>query len=265
MHNDPLLQPYQLKHLTLKNRIMSTAHEPAYSEDGMPKDRYRLYHAGEGEGRHRHDDDGGLGHRSRDSPPAFGNLHAYEDAIVPWLKELADECHEYDCKVMIQITHLGRRTGWNKVTGCRFWRRPRCASRRTAPFRRVAEEWDIERIVADYASAAQRCQAAGLDGIEFEAYGHLMDGFWSPATNHRDDAFGGSLDNRLRFTCGCIDAVRKAVGPDFIVGIRMVADEDCDKGLSKRGRHGDRPAHCRQRQIRLHQSDPRFISKPTRR
>ncbi len=45
MSNDPLLQPYRLKHLTLRNRIMSTAHEPAYSEDGLPKERYRLYHA----------------------------------------------------------------------------------------------------------------------------------------------------------------------------------------------------------------------------
>ena len=135
---------------------------------------------------------------------------------------------------MIQITHLGRRTGWNRGTGCRFWRRRQSGSRRTAPFPRLAEEWDIQRIVADYATAAQRCQAAGLDGIEFEAYGHLMDGFWSPATNHRDDEYGGALDNRLRFTWQVIDAVRKAVGQDFIVGIRMVADEDFEKGLSKR-------------------------------
>ena len=74
---------------------------------------------------------------------------------------------------------------------------------------------------------------AGLDGMEFEAYGHLMDGFWSPATNHRDDEYGGSLDNRLRFTWRVIDAVREAVGEEFIVGIRMVADEDFRQGLSK--------------------------------
>jgi N-methyl-L-proline demethylase len=60
-----------------------------------------------------------------------------------------------------------------------------------------------------------------------------MDSFWSPATNHRGDDWGGSLDNRLRFTWAVIDAVRAAVGPDFIVGIRMVADEDWDKGLSR--------------------------------
>ncbi|HMQ28258.1 MAG TPA: FAD-dependent oxidoreductase, partial [Acidimicrobiales bacterium] len=70
-------------------------------------------------------------------------------------------------------------------------------------------------------------------GIEFEAYGHLMDSFWWPATNRRQDDWGGSLDNRLRFTWAVLDAVRAAVGPDFIVGLRMVADEDWDKGLSR--------------------------------
>src|SRR5690606_32444223 len=72
-----------------------------------------------------------------------------------------------------------------------------------------------------------------LDGVEFESYGHLLDGFWSPATNHRDDEYGGSLDNRLRFTWRVIDAVRKAVGADFIVGIRIVAGEYFAAGLSK--------------------------------
>ncbi len=76
-------------------------------------------------------------------------------------------------------------------------------------------------------------QAAGLDGIEIEAYGHLLDGFWSPATNRRTDAYGGSLDHRLRFTFEVLAAIRGAVGPDFIVGIRMVADEDWERGLSK--------------------------------
>ncbi|RWG24011.1 MAG: N-methylproline demethylase, partial [Mesorhizobium sp.] len=113
--NDPLLQPYPLKHLTLKNRVMSTSHEPAYSEDGMPKERYRLYHAEKAKGGMALTMTAGSAIVSRDSPAAFGNLHVYDDAIVPWLAELADACHEHDCKVMIQITHLGRRTGWNKA------------------------------------------------------------------------------------------------------------------------------------------------------
>jgi len=233
MTNDPLLQPYQLKHLTLKNRVMSTSHEPAYSEDGMPKERYRLYHAEKAKGGMAMTMTAGSAIVSRDSPAAFGNLIAYRDEVVGWMRELADACHEHDCKVMIQLTHLGRRTGWNKAD----WLPVLSASPVREPahrsFPKTAEEWDIDRIVADYASAAARMKEAGLDGIEFEAYGHLMDGFWSPATNHRDDEYGGSLDNRLRFTWRVIDAVRNAVGADFIVGIRMVADEDFSAGLSK--------------------------------
>ncbi len=230
---DPLLQPYRLKHLTLKNRVMSTSHEPAYSEDGMPKERYRLYHAEKAKGGMALTMTAGSALVSRDSPAAFGNLQAYRDEIVPWMRELTEACHEHDCKVMIQLTHLGRRTGWNKAD----WLPVLSASPVREPahrsFPKTAEDWDIERIVADYASAAQRMKEAGLDGVEFESYGHLMDGFWSPATNHRDDEYGGSLDNRLRFTWRVIDAVRKAVGDDFIVGIRMVADEDFSAGLSK--------------------------------
>lgn len=232
-HDDPLLQPYQLKHLRLKNRIMSTSHEPAYSEDGMPKQRYRLYHTEKAKGGIALTMTAGSAVVSRESPPAFGNLHAYNDEIVPWLRELTDDCHEHGAAVMIQLTHLGRRTSWNKAD----WLPVISASPIREPahraFPKEAEDWDIERIIMDYASAAQRMQAAGLDGIEFEAYGHLMDGFWSPATNKREDEYGGSLDNRLRFTWSVIDAVRKAVGPDFIVGIRMVADEDWEQGLSK--------------------------------
>jgi 2,4-dienoyl-CoA reductase-like NADH-dependent reductase (Old Yellow Enzyme family) len=76
-------------------------------------------------------------------------------------------------------------------------------------------------------------QAAGLDGIEIEAYGHLPDAFWSPATNRRDDEYGGSLDNRMRFSLAVLRAIRAAVGEKFIVGVRMVADEDWERGLSR--------------------------------
>ena len=72
-----------------------------------------------------------------------------------------------------------------------------------------------------------------MDGIDIEAYGHFLDSFWSPATNKRNDEYGGSLDNRIRFSLNVIEAIRKAVGKDFIIGVRMVADEDWNKGLSK--------------------------------
>src|SRR5690625_133588 len=233
MSNDPLLQPYQLKHLTLRNRIMSTAHEPAYSEEGLPKDRYRLYHVEKARGGIALTMTAGSAVVSTDSPEAFGNLHAYRDEIVPWLRRLADDCHEEGAAVMIQITHLGRRTSWNQGDWLPILAPSPIREPAHRAFPKEAEDWDIERIIRDYAAAAERMQEAGLDGIEIEAYGHLMDGFWSPATNKRLDEYGGSLDNRLRFTFRVLDAIRQAVGPDFILGLRMVADEDWQQGLSQ--------------------------------
>ncbi len=230
--DDPLLQPFQLKHLTLKNRIMSTAHEPAYSEDGMPKDRYRRYHLEKARGGIAMTMTAGSALVAEDSPAAFGNLHAYRDEIVPWLKQLTDDCHSEGCAVMIQLTHLGRRTTWNNAD----WlpvvapSRVREAAHRTFP--KEMEDWDIARIVSRYADAAERMQAAGLDGIELECYGHLIDGFWSPLTNRRDDEYGGSLRNRMRFSDEVLTAIRDRVGPEFIVGLRLVTNEASSGGIT---------------------------------
>ena len=230
---DPLLQPFVLKHLTLRNRIMSTSHEPAYSEDGMPKDRYRLYHVEKAKGGAALTMTAGSAVVSRDSPPAFGNLLAWQDEIVPWLRRLADECHAHGTAVMIQITHLGRRTSWNRADWLPVLSPSPVREAAHRAFPKTIEDWDIDRIIGDYAAAAQRMQAAGLDGLEIEAYGHLPDAFWSPATNRRDDAFGGDLDNRMRFSLDVMRAIRTAVGDRFLLGVRMVADEDWDRGLSR--------------------------------
>ena len=230
---DPLLQPYKLRHLTLRNRVMSTSHEPSYSEDGMPKDRYRLYHVEKARGGIALTMTAGSAVVSPDSPPVFGNLLAYKDEIVPWLRRLSDECHEHGSAVMIQLTHLGRRTAWNKADWLPVLAPSRVREAAHRGFPKAAEAWDIERIVADYAAAAQRMQAAGLDGFEIDAYGHLPDQFWSPATNHRNDEYNGSLENRMRFSVRVLQAMRNAVGPDFLIGVRMVADEDWDVGLTR--------------------------------
>ncbi|PPR47697.1 MAG: putative N-methylproline demethylase [Alphaproteobacteria bacterium MarineAlpha5_Bin9] len=233
MNNDPLLKSFKIKNLEIKNRLMTSAHEPSYAEDGMPKDRYRLYHVERAKGGIGLTMTAGSAVVSPDSPPAYNNLHAYKDEIIPWLKKLTDECHDYDTKVMIQITHLGRRTNWNHSD----WLPVLSASPVREPahrsFPKEAEDWDIDRIINDYAIAAERIKQAGLDGIEIEAYGHFLDSFWSPATNKRKDLYGGSLENRVSFSLKVIDSVRKKVGNDFILGIRMVTDEDWNKGLSK--------------------------------
>jgi 2,4-dienoyl-CoA reductase-like NADH-dependent reductase (Old Yellow Enzyme family) len=232
MSNDPLLQPYQLKHLTLKNRIMTTSHEPAYPEDGMPKERYRAYHEERAKAGLGLTMTAGSAAVSKDSPPVFNNILAYKDEVVPWMRQVVDSCHEHGCAVMIQLTHLGRRTGWNKGD----WlpavspSHKREAAHRAFP--KKLEDWDIVRIICDYADAAERMQAAGLDGIELQAYGHLMDQFWSPLTNTMDEPYGGPLENRLRFSMEVLQAIRKRVGDEFIVGIRYTADEVAEGGIS---------------------------------
>jgi len=231
--SDPLLQEFRLKHLVLRNRFMSTAHEPFFTEEGMPKDRYRLYHVEKARGGIALTMIGGSTVVSPDSPAVFGNILAYKDEVVPWLSRLASDVHAEGAAVMIQLTHLGRRTVWSKDD----WLPVVAPSAVREPAHRIfpktIEDWDIARIHRDYADAAERVKMAGLDGIEIECYGHLPDQFWSPATNKREDGYGGSLENRMRFSLEMLRAIRARIGREFVVGVRMVCDEDWERGLSK--------------------------------
>jgi 2,4-dienoyl-CoA reductase-like NADH-dependent reductase (Old Yellow Enzyme family) len=231
--NDPLLQPYRLKHLTLRNRFLSTAHEPAYTEAGLPKERYRLYHEEKAKGGIALTMIGGSSIVAPDSPAVFGNIRLWDDDVVPWLKELSDAVHRHGAAVMIQITHLGRRTNWNVSD----WLPTVAPSAVREPAHRgmpkTMEDFDFARVFAAYADAAERALAGGMDGVEIEAYGHLFDSFWSPLTNRRDDEWNGSLDNRLRFSLAILGAIRARIGTAPILGLRMVCDEDSKAGLSK--------------------------------
>ncbi|ANL44079.1 N-methylproline demethylase (plasmid) [Rhizobium phaseoli] len=233
MSNDPLLQPYQLKHLKLRNRIIVTSHEPAYPEDGMPKGKYRAYTVERAKGGVALTMTAGSAAVSKDSPPVFNNLLAYKDEIVPWIREMTDAVHGEGAAIMIQLTHLGRRTRWDKgdwlpVVAPSHHRE---ASHRAFP--KKMEDWDIERIIKDFADAAERMKAGGMDGVELEAYGHLIDQFVSPLTNELDGPYGGSLDNRLRFCFDVFKAIRKRVGDEFILGLRYTADECLPGGTGK--------------------------------
>lgn len=233
MSNDPLLQPYRLKHLTLRNRIMITSHEPAYPEDGMPKGRYRAYHVERAKAGVALTMTAGSASVARDSPPVFNNILAWKDEVVGWMKQMVDECHDHGAAVMIQLTHLGRRTRWDKGDWLPVLApsHEREAAHRAFPKR--IEDWDITRVIGDFADAAERMKAAGVDGIELEAYGHLLEQFWSPLTNDLPEPYGGSLDNRLRFTFDVLRAIRDRCGPDFIVGLRYTGDEATPGGTTR--------------------------------
>lgn len=100
-------------------------------------------------------------------------------------------------------------------------------------FPKEMEDWDFSRIRGDYVAAALRCKAADLDGIELLfAGGHLMLQFFSPAVNRRVDDYGGSLANRMRYPLEVVRAVRQAIGDDFVMGVRINADEFIAEGLN---------------------------------
>lgn len=232
MKNDPLLQPFTLKHLRLKNRIFSASHEPSYGENGLPTERYRLYQEEKARGGIGLTMFGGSALVARDCAPAFGNLDLGGDEIIPYLQQLTESVHRHGAALMCQITHMGRRT--SSYSGAWFptlW--PSCVREPAhRSFPKIMEDFDIARAVRAYGEGARRCLEGGLEGIEIQSYGHLFDSFWAERMNKRSDRYGGSLDNRMRFSLEVLDEIRRRVGSDYIVGVRMVLDETLDDGLS---------------------------------
>ena len=233
MSADPLLEPFTIGDLTLKNRIFSSSHAPGYNTDGTPNERYVAYHEEKARGGIGLTMIGGSSNVSPDSASLWGQMYFGTDAIIDPLAAMTDRIHAHGAAVMCQITHMGRRN----VSNDGDWLPTIAPSPIREPMHRgwpkQMEKSDIRRVVADFAAAAVRARAGGLDGIELCATSHLIDQFWTPLANHRTDEYGGSLDNRLRFTFEVLDAIRIAIGTDLLVGIRMIADEDQIGGLSR--------------------------------
>ncbi len=223
--NEPLLRPFTLKHLTFRNRIMSTSHACGLAEGGMPAERYQRYHEAKARGGIALTMFGGSSNVSPDSQWNFPQINLHDERIVDHFRQFATRIHAQGALLMCQITHVGGRG--EPGAGARLAPIGPSPVRETPhrAFAREMDEHDIARVVADYARAAARCREGGLDGIETLTGAHLIGQFLSPATNHRTDRFGGSVENRCRFGLMVHEAVRRAVGDDFVVGIRFVVDE----------------------------------------
>ena len=232
MSGDPLLEPFELGPLTLKNRIFSSSHAPGYNTDGTPNERYIAYHEEKAKGGIGLTMIGGSSNVSPDSASLWGQLSFGTDAIIDPLAEMTDRIHAHGAAVMCQITHMGRRN----VSDDGDWLPTIAPSPVREPMHRGwpkrMEKSDIRRVVADFGTAAVRARAGGLDGVELCATSHLIDQFWTPLANHRTDEYGGSIENRLRFTFEVLESIRAAVADDLLVGIRMIADEDQIGGLT---------------------------------
>ncbi|WP_119153483.1 FAD-dependent oxidoreductase [Caldimonas tepidiphila] len=229
-----LFEPIKLNQLTIRNRIVSTAHAEVYAENGVPGERYIRYYEEKAKGGVGLAICGGSSPVSKDSPWAWwSSVNLSTDAVTEPLSRLAATMHKHGAKIMIQATHMGRRNAWHGFD----WPHLVTPSGIREPVHRgnakTIEIEEIRRIVRDYARAARRVKDAGMDGIEISAaHQQLIDQFWSPRVNHRTDEYGGRLENRLRFGIEVLTAVREAVGRDFCVGLRMCGDEFHEDGIS---------------------------------
>ncbi|KGE77390.1 dimethylglycine demethylation protein DgcA [Halomonas salina] len=232
---DAIFQPIEIGNLTIRNRVVSTAHAEVYATDGgMTTDRYVKYYEEKAKGGCGLCICGGSSVVSIDSPQAWwSSVNLATDRIIPHFQNLADAVHKHGGKIMIQITHMGRRSRWDGFN----WSTLLSPSGIREPVHRstckTIEEEEIWRIIGDFAQAARRAKEGGLDGVELSAvHQHLIDQFWSPRVNKRTDQWGGSFENRMRFGMEVLKAVRAEVGDDFVVGMRICGDEFHPDGLS---------------------------------
>ncbi|WP_028310553.1 NADH:flavin oxidoreductase [Derxia gummosa] len=229
-----LFSPFKLGHLTLRNRVCSTAHAEVYAEPGgLPGDRYIRYYEEKAKGGLALAVCGGSSPVSIDSPQGWWkSVNLSTDKVIDPLSRLAEAMHRHGAYIMIQATHMGRRSAWHGE----HWPHLMSPSGVREPVHRgnakTIEVEEIKRIIQDFVLAARRVKAAGMDGMEVSAaHQQLIDQFWSPRTNFRTDEWGGSLENRMRFGREVLEAVRAEVGRDFVVGLRMCGDEFHDDGL----------------------------------
>ncbi|WP_339115389.1 NADH:flavin oxidoreductase [Thioclava sp. GXIMD2076] len=229
---DPLLTEFKLKHLTMRNRIISTSHAATAGGGGYPREQYQAYHEEKAKGGLAMTMIGGSSQVSPDSNWGGNQMDVSHDDAIPYLQQMSARVHKHGAHIMCQISHLGRRAD----ATVRDWLPALGPSRlREMRHRAIAhemDEHDIRRVIRDYTAAARRLKEGGFDGLETLAGGHLIGQFFSPLTNFRTDKWGGSVQNRVRFALELHDSIRREVGDDFVVGMRYVVDEGENIGLN---------------------------------
>lgn len=227
-----LLSPFALRGMEVRNRLLSTGHAPGYVEGGLPGERYQAYHEEKARGGIGLTIFGGSSNVSRESGSIYGQIYVGDDAVVPAFRQFAARVHRHGARLMCQITHMGRRTGW----AAGDW----LATMGPSPVRDPAHHSvpremsvrDIARVTGEFAAAARRCREGGLDGCEILATTHLLGQFLSPLSNRREDGYGGDLAGRARFLLEVTEACRDACGADFVLGVRFAADEGNEGGMA---------------------------------
>lgn len=227
-----LFEPRKIGKMEIKNRfVRSATAEGASDETGAIRDElFGIY-------RDLAKGDVGLiitGHAyvQPNGRCSTNQMGIYKDEFIPGLEDLASAAHSEtpDCMVAVQIAHAGRQAAKMSVSD------PVAPSvvtdTRTSITPREMTEAEIEECIDSFADAAERAKEARFDGVQIHgAHGYLISSFNSPYTNRRDDKWGGSLENRMRFLMETYRSIRAKVGDDFPVFVKLNAEDFLDGGI----------------------------------
>lgn len=227
----PLFQPITINNVEIRNRIVMTGHGTGLAENFLPSERHVAYY--------RERAMGGVGligmafpqiHPTSQDVP--GEPHAYDPAIVPWLRRISDAVHEHGARIVMQLGHGGRQ-GHSTFTEQALWAPSNIPDPFNLEMPKEMEPEDIDEIVEAHAVGARHAKQGGMDGVEIHSGygGYLLSSFLSGFSNFRTDSYGGSLENRMRIVLRVIEAVRAEVGPDYLLGMNLQGHDYSPGGL----------------------------------
>jgi 2,4-dienoyl-CoA reductase-like NADH-dependent reductase (Old Yellow Enzyme family) len=222
-HFPSIFQPLQLRHKTLRNRIVFGAHTANMAEGGLPGARHLGYY----EERAR----GGAAMIVVEPVPVHasavltrGNFLHSTDDIIPYFHKVTDAVHAQGAVICHQLYHVGAHADADNSYHA-GWSPSGVPSFHDSDGSHAMTEAEIQEVLEGYVQAARRAKLSGFDGVElFAAYNALIDQFWLPFNNRRDDQWGGSFENRMRFSRVLAERIRKEVGEDFIIGLAVNMD-----------------------------------------
>ena len=225
-----LLEPLQLRHKTLRNRIVFGAHTANMAEQGLPGERHLGYY--------RERAIGGAAMIVIEPMPVHsaavltrGNFLHSDDAVIPAFRKITEACKQEGAVILQQLYHVGQH-GDADNSYFPNWSASGKPSYHDSDGSHCMTESEIEETIDGFVQAARRCHAAGFDGVEvWAAYHGMLDQFWTPWSNQRSDKWGGSLQNRVRLSREILRRIREVCGEDFIVGLSINEEPDIEIAL----------------------------------
>jgi mycofactocin system FadH/OYE family oxidoreductase 2 len=226
-----LFTPLKIGQVTVPNRISFSAHMTNYALNGLPSERHLYYWTERAKG--------GTGLIITEEQSVHPSDHAYEKlvdafdpAVIPMYCKITASIHEYETRIFAQLNHNGSQSD-GTISRLPVWGPSPVADVMFREVPKVMEKEDINELVEYFCRAATNVRQGGFDGIELQiGHASLIRQFLSPLSNQRNDEYGGSLENRMRLGFEVITAVRKTVGQDYTLGIRLCADEMIPGGLT---------------------------------